>query len=199
MKRFVIAAVLVVAAASAHAARFAVQLGAFATPAEAQEWVLKVVNIGVPAYAEQRSDKTLLRAGPFGSKDEAQAAIAKIRNAGLFTVDVSTEPLSPRAEPAAQHWSSGSTVIVAHQTSSRTGYRIEFSFVPCSRLPPTVSNNVPRDPNGYVVFAYDHPGHSPNIGCGVVMKDEKGSVTAVNWADDSEQAYFLSSDMQRGE
>lgn len=109
------------------------------------------------------------------------------------TIAASTAPA------AEQHWVSGSTAIVAHQTSNRTGYRIEFSFVPCSRLPETVPANVPRDPHGYVVFAYDHPGHSPNIGCGVVMSDQSGSVTAVNWADIAEQPYYISSDMQRGE
>lgn len=208
MKKVILAALLALASVSAHASRFVVQIGTFEEQQAALAWVPVLEKVGVPAYTEQRGDKTLLRAGPFADRDQAVAALQKVRETGLGETGAATVPepaKPPIAEqvsapaPATQHWVSGGSVIVAHQTSNRTGNRIEFSYVPCSRLPETVPTNVPRDPSGYVVFAYDRPGHSPNIGCGVVMSDQSSSVTVVNWADTSEQPYYISSDMKIGE
>jgi hypothetical protein len=84
MKRILIAALLAASSLNAHAARFAIQLGAFSNPTVAQSLVEKLTADGIPAYSEQRGDKTLLRAGPFASRDDASAAIAKIRAGGLM-------------------------------------------------------------------------------------------------------------------
>lgn len=97
MKKTIIALALAIASFAARADQFAVQVGSFATQAEAQGWIAKMVKIGVPAYAETRGDKVLLRAGPFENKDEAQAAIAKIRAAGF---EMASDPVQPKATPS---------------------------------------------------------------------------------------------------
>lgn len=68
--------------------RYVVQLGAFESDAAAREWVGKLKNIGVPAYVEQvrqpdGSNRVMLRAGPFADRSIAQAAVTKVRQAGL--------------------------------------------------------------------------------------------------------------------
>ncbi|WP_322012550.1 SPOR domain-containing protein [Paraburkholderia sp. J12] len=70
-------------------ARFAVQLGSFASDSAARNWVTKLKAAGVPAYTEQSkqpdgSTRTLLRAGPFPDRAAASEAIAKVRGAGLM-------------------------------------------------------------------------------------------------------------------
>jgi hypothetical protein len=84
MKRILIAVLLAAMSFSAHAERFAVQLGSFADADAAQQWVKKLNDEGIPAYTEQSGKRTLLRAGPFGSREDAQAAIQKVRDAGLM-------------------------------------------------------------------------------------------------------------------
>lgn len=75
--------------AATPGARFAVQLGVFASDADAHRWVTKLKAVGVPAYVERHrqadgSMRTLLRAGPFSDRKAAVAAIAKVRGAGLM-------------------------------------------------------------------------------------------------------------------
>ncbi|MGI4858699.1 MAG: SPOR domain-containing protein, partial [Janthinobacterium lividum] len=53
-----------------------------------RDWVGKLKNIGVPAYIEhtKQADGTMrvmLRAGPFADRTVAQAAVLKMRQAGL--------------------------------------------------------------------------------------------------------------------
>ncbi|MGI4983235.1 MAG: SPOR domain-containing protein [Janthinobacterium lividum] len=68
--------------------RYVVQLGNFESEAAARDWVSKLKNIGVPAYVEhtKQADGTMrvmLRAGPFADRAVAQAAVLKVRQAGL--------------------------------------------------------------------------------------------------------------------
>jgi DedD protein len=77
------------APASAPAgSRFVLQIGQFDDETAAQNWVNKLKGVGVPAYLEHRkladgSTKSLLRAGPFADRAAAQAALVKVRQAGL--------------------------------------------------------------------------------------------------------------------
>jgi DedD protein len=69
-------------------ARYVVQLGSFESTASAQEWVKKLKHIGVPAFVnmDKAADGTAraqLRAGPFADRTIAQAAVQKVRLAGL--------------------------------------------------------------------------------------------------------------------
>lgn len=80
--------------------RFAVGLGSFPDDATAQAWVDKLKAAGVPAYIETVTQDggptvTELRGGPFDSRADASAAIAKIRESGLFSGDA-----SPASAPA---------------------------------------------------------------------------------------------------
>jgi uncharacterized protein len=102
------------------------------------------------------------------------------------------------SQPKAASDDSSDGVIVAHQISPKTGNRIEFSYVPCSKLPDDVPSNVSRDPSGLVVFSKDKTGREVNIGCAGIMQDKTGSVTVVGWTFDNEESYFLSTDMQPG-
>jgi len=68
--------------------RYVVQLGAFNSDAAAREWVSKLKNIGVPAYTDHVKQangvtQVMLRAGPFADRTVAQAAVLKVRRAGL--------------------------------------------------------------------------------------------------------------------
>jgi len=68
--------------------RYVVQLGAFNSDAAAREWVTKLKNIGVPAYTDHvkqanGATQVMLRAGPFADRSVAQAAVLKVRRAGL--------------------------------------------------------------------------------------------------------------------
>ncbi|SAK89737.1 sporulation repeat-containing protein [Caballeronia hypogeia] len=68
--------------------RFVLQIGQFDEETAAQNWVNKLKAAGVPAYLEHRkqsdgSTKSLLRAGPFPDRASAQAALAKVKLAGL--------------------------------------------------------------------------------------------------------------------
>ncbi|WP_347554584.1 SPOR domain-containing protein [Robbsia sp. KACC 23696] len=69
-------------------ARYVVQLGSFESTASAQEWVRKLKRIGVPAFVntDKGADgavRAQLRAGPFADRTTAQAAVQKVRLAGL--------------------------------------------------------------------------------------------------------------------
>jgi len=68
--------------------RYIVQLGAFNSDAAAREWVAKLKNIGVPTYTDHVKQangvtQVMLRAGPFADRTVAQAAVLKVRRAGL--------------------------------------------------------------------------------------------------------------------
>ncbi|KNH06039.1 DedD protein [Candidatus Burkholderia brachyanthoides] len=73
---------------STPGSRFVLQIGQFDDETTAQNWVAKLKAADVPAYIEHRklSDggtKSMLRAGPFPDRAAAEAALAKVRRAGL--------------------------------------------------------------------------------------------------------------------
>jgi DedD protein len=72
------------------AGRFVVQVGAFADASAARETRLKVEKLGLKTYTQVAStsagDRIRVRVGPFGSRDEADKALAKARAAGLNAV-----------------------------------------------------------------------------------------------------------------
>lgn len=63
--------------------RFAVQLGSFKDAANAATLRGKAAGEGINAYVEPAGDKTRVRAGPFPSRDAAEAAAARLRKAGI--------------------------------------------------------------------------------------------------------------------
>jgi DedD protein len=67
--------------------RFVVQIGAFADTAVAREARTKVEKLGLRTYTQaietDAGKRTRVRLGPFGSRDEAEAAAAKVKAAGL--------------------------------------------------------------------------------------------------------------------
>lgn len=95
MKRILLAILLAAASLSAHAERFAVHLGSFDSPSDAQRWIATLKGVGVPAFTEQSGDKTLLRGGPFDSRDQALAAIGKIKASGLTSAGTPYGALDP--------------------------------------------------------------------------------------------------------
>ena len=76
--------------ASATAARFIVQVGAFAEAAAARETRLKVEKLGLKTYTQvaQTADgsRIRVRVGPFASREDADKAVAKARAAGIAAV-----------------------------------------------------------------------------------------------------------------
>jgi hypothetical protein len=96
MKKIIAAALLAFASVSAHASRFVVQIGTFDEQQAAQTWVPVLEKAGVPAYTEQRGDKTLLRAGPFHDRGQAAAALQKVRDAGLGGTDSTTPSVAAK-------------------------------------------------------------------------------------------------------
>ena len=70
--------------------RFVVQVGAFADPNAARETRVKVEKLGMKTYTQVAStsagDRIRVRVGPFGSRDEADKALAKARAAGFDAV-----------------------------------------------------------------------------------------------------------------
>ncbi|MFM0261549.1 SPOR domain-containing protein [Paraburkholderia sediminicola] len=102
MKKMIIAVALVCASFTARAAQFGVQLGQYATQSEAQAYVMALVRAGVPAFAETKDDKVLLRAGPFATREQAQAALTKITSEHLLeNVSVQTASAHSTARAAA--------------------------------------------------------------------------------------------------
>lgn len=67
--------------------RFVVQIGAFADAAVARETRAKVEKLGLRTYTQavetDNGKRTRVRLGPYGSRDEAEAAAAKVKAAGL--------------------------------------------------------------------------------------------------------------------
>ncbi|MBX3608175.1 MAG: SPOR domain-containing protein [Piscinibacter sp.] len=76
--------------ASGDGARFVVQVGAFADAAAARETRSKVEKLGLKSYTQvvetASGSRIRVRAGPFGSRDEADKALAKAKAAGLNAV-----------------------------------------------------------------------------------------------------------------
>jgi len=76
------------AASTPAASRYVVSVGAFTSDTSAHAWLSKLKSVGVPAYLETRrqpdgSARILLRAGPFDDRANAEAAVKKVREAGL--------------------------------------------------------------------------------------------------------------------
>ena len=78
------------ASATDGAARFVVQVGAFADPASAREVRLKMEKLGLKTYtqvAETAAGKRIrVRLGPFATRPEANKAQAKAKDAGISAV-----------------------------------------------------------------------------------------------------------------
>ena len=70
--------------------RFVVQVGAFSDAGAARETRLKVEKLGMKTYTQVAStgsgNRIRVRVGPFGSREEADRALAKARGAGLTAV-----------------------------------------------------------------------------------------------------------------
>ena len=77
-------------ASSAEATRFVVQVGAFADAEAARETRLKVEKLGLKTYTQvaqtPSGSRIRVRVGPFASRGEADAALAKAKTAGLAAV-----------------------------------------------------------------------------------------------------------------
>lgn len=71
----------------AAAARYVVQVGAFADPGAAQKTRERVERLGLKTYTQviETGDglRTRVRVGPFASRDEADKAAARVQSAGL--------------------------------------------------------------------------------------------------------------------
>lgn len=78
------------AAASGEAGRFIVQVGAFADAGAARDTRLRVEKLGLKTYTQVAStasgNRIRVRVGPFGTRDEADKAMAKAKGAGLSAV-----------------------------------------------------------------------------------------------------------------
>lgn len=78
------------ATAAADAGRFIVQVGAFADAGAARETRLKVEKLGLKTYTQVATTATgnriRVRVGPFGTRGEADRAMAKAKSAGLSAV-----------------------------------------------------------------------------------------------------------------
>ncbi len=76
--------------AVAEAPRFVVQVGAFADVEAARETRQKVEKLGLKTYTQvaqtSSGSRIRVRVGPFASRDEADAAMAKAKAAGLAAV-----------------------------------------------------------------------------------------------------------------
>lgn len=79
-----------VAAAATESGRFVVQVGAFADAAAAHETRLKVEKLGMKTYTQVAStsagNRIRVRVGPFGTRVDADRAMAKAKAAGLNAV-----------------------------------------------------------------------------------------------------------------
>ena len=73
-----------------EAARFVLQVGAFADAAVAHETRVRVEKLGLKTYTQVANttdgNRIRVRVGPFGTRDEADKALAKARSAGLSAV-----------------------------------------------------------------------------------------------------------------
>ena len=78
------------AAIATDSGRFSVQVGAFADAGAARETRLKAEKLGLKTYTQVAStasgNRIRVRVGPFGTRDEADKAMAKAKEAGLSAV-----------------------------------------------------------------------------------------------------------------
>ena len=76
--------------AASEGGRFVVQVGAFAEAQAARETRIKVERLGLKTYTQvaqtPSGNRIRVRVGPFGTRVEADAALAKARGAGLTAV-----------------------------------------------------------------------------------------------------------------
>ena len=76
--------------AAAESGRFVLQVGAFADASAAHDMRVKVEKLGLKTDTQVAStpagDRIRVRVGPFGTRDEADKALAKARGAGLTAV-----------------------------------------------------------------------------------------------------------------
>ena len=76
--------------AAAEEARFVVQVGAFADAEAARETRKQVEKLGFKTYTQvaqtPSGSRIRVRLGPFATRDEAEAALAKVKTAGLAAV-----------------------------------------------------------------------------------------------------------------
>ncbi|MCA3183878.1 MULTISPECIES: SPOR domain-containing protein [unclassified Cupriavidus] len=67
--------------------KYLILIGAFSSEERAKNWLAKLKESKVPAFVEKKTladgDRILLRAGPFASRDAADAADRKVRSIGL--------------------------------------------------------------------------------------------------------------------
>lgn len=67
--------------------KYLILIGAFSSEERAKNWLAKLKESKVPAYVEKKTladgERVLLRAGPFSSRDAADAADKKVRAIGL--------------------------------------------------------------------------------------------------------------------
>ncbi|WP_066731038.1 SPOR domain-containing protein [Cupriavidus sp. D384] len=67
--------------------KYLILIGAFSSEERAKNWLAKLKESKVPAFVEKKTladgDRILLRAGPFASRDAADAADKKVRSIGL--------------------------------------------------------------------------------------------------------------------
>lgn len=67
--------------------KYLILIGAFSSEERAKNWLAKLKESKVPAFVEKKTladgDRILLRAGPFASRDAAEAADRKVRSIGL--------------------------------------------------------------------------------------------------------------------
>lgn len=67
--------------------KYLILIGAFSSEERAKNWLAKLKESKVPAFVEKKTladgDRILLRAGPFTSRDAADAADRKVRSIGL--------------------------------------------------------------------------------------------------------------------
>ena len=75
---------------STEAGRYVLQVGAFADASAARETRSKVEKLGLKTYTQvvetAAGSRTRVRVGPFASRDEADKALAKARDAGINAV-----------------------------------------------------------------------------------------------------------------
>jgi DedD protein len=73
--------------------RFVVQIGAYAEPSAAREVRQKMDKVGLKTYTQvtrtDAGERVRVRIGPYSTRDEAEKALTKARNAGLTAVVLS--------------------------------------------------------------------------------------------------------------
>ena len=114
MKKLILAVALACASLCAHANQFAIQLGQVPAQVDAQSVVMALVKAGIPAFAETKDGKVLLRAGPFATHEQAQAELPKITAVfAKIMADPSSVRVAPASAPATDESSNKAVDMVA--------------------------------------------------------------------------------------